>query len=52
MRAPGLKQGLLPLALEFTPTPIFGPLHPGAVCVLLGPQHPGDVLPVTEDSLA
>lgn len=50
MRAPGLRQGLLPLVLEFTP--LVRPLHPRAVCVPPGPQDPGGVLPVTEDSLA
>ena len=39
MQAPGLKQGLLVLALEFTP--LVGPLDPKAVCALHGTQGPG-----------
>lgn len=37
MQAPGLRQGLLPLALEFTP--LAGPPDPpGCLCAT---QHPG-----------
>lgn len=40
MQAPGLKQGLLELSLEFTPI-VVGPLDPRLFVLSAGTQDPG-----------